>query len=184
MILTVEELKEYVTTTKTDEELSVWLKATETMVRRHTNNRFQDRDFRAYADIRGGTLIVEALTPFEVGDTVQISACERNDGLFTVEEVTDSTFTVKEKTYDENDVLVTKVVYPEDVKMGVINLFKWENGKGGGVEKINIQSETISRHTVTYTPMDNVNSEKGYPAAMMKFLKPYQCARFGQGVLL
>ena len=181
MILSVEELKKHVTTSEKDDVLAMWLKGIEAMVRKHTNNRFQDRNFRVYADIHSGLFVVDALTPFEPGDTVQISNSDRNDGLYVVSDVTDSTFTVNGNTYDENDVMVTKVVYPEDVKMGVINLFKWE---GKGREKVGIESETISRHSVTYYKMnEDGNNEKGYPAALMKFLEPYMCARFGQGVL-
>lgn len=69
--------------------------------------------------------------------------------------------------------------YPADVKMGVVNLLKWELESR---DKIGVASETISRHSVTYFAMDGDNSIMGYPKPLMGFLKPYKRARFGQGV--
>ncbi len=69
--------------------------------------------------------------------------------------------------------------YPMDVKMGVVNLMKWELENR---EKAGIQSETISRHTVNYLNLDYYNSAAGYPKSLMGFLHPYRKARFGQGL--
>lgn len=179
MILTPDELRQHITTTDNDAVLEGKLKALESSIRRHTHNNFQDRGFRREADIVGGVFIVEALTPFSPGDTVQVSQCKLNKGLYTVKEVTDSTFTVVEPVLDERDVLVTKVVYPPDVKMGVVNLVKWEQNNR---EKVGIQTESISRHSVTYFNMDDKNAILGYPKSMLGFLQPYMMARFGRGI--
>ena len=69
--------------------------------------------------------------------------------------------------------------YPMDVKMGVINLVKWELNNR---DKVGVASESISRHSVTYFDMTGDNTAMGYPKAMLGFLKPYMRARFGQGV--
>ena len=69
--------------------------------------------------------------------------------------------------------------YPMDVKMGVINLMKWELNNR---DKVGVASESISRHSVTYFDMTGDNSTMGYPKALMGFLKPYMKARFGQGL--
>ncbi len=71
--------------------------------------------------------------------------------------------------------------YPMDVKMGVVNLMKWELDNR---DKVGIQSESISRHSVTYFNMDGDNSVMGFPKALMGFLKPYMKARFGRGISL
>ena len=71
--------------------------------------------------------------------------------------------------------------YPMDVKMGVVNLMKWELGNR---DKVGVQSETISRHSVTYFNMDGDNSIMGFPKALVGFLKPYMKARFGRGISL
>ena len=179
MILTPDELRKHITTTEDAPTLEAKLKALEHSIRKHTHNNFQDRDFRREADIVGGVFLVEALTPFSPGDTVQVSQAKRSKGLYTVDEVTDSTFTVKEPVLDEENVLVTKVVYPPDVKLGVIEMLKWKQNQG---QKVGIQSETISRHTVNYVSMDKDNALMGYPKHMLDFLKPYKKARFGRGI--
>lgn len=175
MIMTVEELRTYITTDEADAALEAKLQALELLIRKHTNNNFQRRAFRRTADIAGGLFLVEALTPFEAGDTVQISESEYNEGIYTVKEVTDCTFSVAEKTIDERDVLVTKVEYPMDIKMGVVNLLKWDIENR---DKVGIQSETLSRHSVTYFDLDGDNSMLGYPKSLCGFLVPYKKARF------
>lgn len=179
MIISVEELRQHITPTEDDVVLEFKLKALEQSIRRHTQNNFQHRGFRREADIVGSVFKVNALPPFNPGDTVQVSQCELNKGLYTVAEVTDSTFTVKEPVTDEKDVLVTKVVYPHDVKMGVIELLKWKQNQG---EKVGIQSETISRHTVNYVSMDKDNALLGYPKSMLGFLQLYMQPQFGEGI--
>lgn len=69
------------------------------------------------------------------------------------------------------------IVYPADVKMGVVNLLKWELTSR---DKAGVASETISRHSVTYRDETTTNYINGYPASLMGFLKPYMKARFGQ----
>lgn len=71
------------------------------------------------------------------------------------------------------------IAYPADVKMGVVNLLKWEMDNR---EKVGVQSETLSRHTKTYFDMTAENATLGYPASLLGFLEPYMCARFGQGL--
>ena len=71
------------------------------------------------------------------------------------------------------------IVYPADVKMGVVNLLKWELDHR---DKVGVASESISRHSVTYFDMTGDNSTIGYPRALLGFLKPYMKARFGQGL--
>ena len=175
MIMSVEEFKTFVDADIADAVIEAKLQAIEMLIRKYTNNNFQKRSYRRTADIVGGLFLVDALTPFKVGDTVQITESQLNEGLFTVEETDDSTFTVKEDVEDESDVLVTKVAYPMDVKMGVVNLMKWDLENR---DKVGIQSETISRHSVTYFNMDGDNSLIGYPKSLVGFLKPYMRARF------
>ena len=69
----------------------------------------------------------------------------------------------------------SEVEYPKDVIMGVINMLRWDLSNR---DKVGIQSETISRHSVTYFNMDRDNSIMGYPKSLMGFLKPYKRARF------
>jgi hypothetical protein len=97
----------------------------------------------------------------------------------TIAAVDGGRLTVKEATHEEEDVYITLVHYPADVKMGVVNLMKWEMNNR---DKVGVASESISRHSVTYFDMTGDNSIMGYPKALLGFLKPYMKARFGQGV--
>lgn len=178
MILTVEQLRKYTETDESDDVLQARLSALELMIRAYTNNSFQQRAVRRMADIVDGTMVMTG-NPFKVGDTVQVTESNFNDGLYTVTATEDSTITIPEDTHDEDDVLVTKVVYPMDIKIGVVNLMKWELERR---DKVGVSSETISRHSVTYESMTDDNSIMGYPKMLMGFLKPYMKARFGQGV--
>lgn len=177
MIITVEEARSEFSELEswTYDKLKRKLKSIEQAIRSYTNNNFQDRDYRRTADIIGGSFYVEALNPFEVGDTVQISESGLNKGLYTVESVGDSYFTVEESVKDENDVLVTKIKYPEDVIDCAFNLLAWEINNR---DKVGIQSETLSRHSVTYFNMDGENSTMGYPKSLLGTLKPYKKVRF------
>lgn len=180
MIITVQELRQYVTTDDEDQALEAKLSALELLIRAYTHNNFQQRTVRSMADISGGALVMNS-NPFRVGDTVQVTDSDFNDGLYTVTAVDENTATFKEETVDEEYMYATRVVYPMDVKMGVVNLMKWEMTNR---DKVGVASESISRHSVTYFNMDGDNTIMGYPKSLMGFLKPYMKARFGQGVRL
>lgn len=181
MIMTVAELRQFVTTGEEDQALEARLQALELLIRAYTNNNFQQRGFRIEADIRGGVFMSESLIPFAVGDTVMISQSDlQSDCLCTVKEITDdTTFTVNESCADDDCILVTKVVYPADVKLGVANMLKWQLDNGN---KVGVASETISRHSVTYFDLSGDNSAAGFPKALTGFLRPYMKARFGRGL--
>jgi hypothetical protein len=182
MILTVSELKQYITTDETDQVLEAKLQALELLIRAYTNNNFQIRAFRAVAVAvaEGNKLLFNSPVPFKVGDTLQITESDfMQDELVTVAAVEDSSITVSGELSDESGVVVTKVKYPTDVKMGVVNLMKWELDNR---EKVGVASESISRHSVTYVDQTGDNTIMGYPVALMGFLKPYRKARFGRGI--
>ena len=176
MIISLEDAKNLVDFKDwTDDKIARKLKAIEQTIRVYTNNNFQKRSYRRTADIVGSLFVVEAVTPFFVGDTIQISESDLNSGLFTIVSVTDSTFTVKERVNDEKDVLITKVEYPADVVECALNLLEWEINNRA---KVGIQSETLSRHSVTYFNMDGANQVMGFPASLLGCLKAYKKARF------
>ena len=173
MIISVEEAKELVTFDNwTDAKIERKLKAIEQVIRTYTNNNFQARAYRRTADILGSLFVADSLIPFDVGDTVQISESSLNEGLFTIAEVDEATFNVNESVKDENDVLVTKVVYPEDVIDCCINMLEWDNSNRS---KVGIKSETLSRHSVTYE--DSNSFYMGYPKGLLGCLDLYKKAR-------
>lgn len=150
------------------------LKAVELSIRAYTNNNFQNRYVRFLAESLGNRLM--GVSDFlKVGDTVQISQSNVNDGLYTITEISDTFIRVDGNLYRYPDNLVTKVEYPADIKAGVIDLLKWEVKNR---QKVGIKSETLSRHSVSYYDQDANNQVMGYPVALLGFLKPYIKARF------
>lgn len=177
MIISVEDLKQYISTEEQDSVLEAKLQALEILIRKYTNNNFQKRNFRFQCDASSTSGLMYASSLFAVGNTVQVSNSALNDGLYTIVSIDmdNARMGLNKALYDESDVLVTKVEYPMDVVMGVVNMLKWDLENRS---KVGIQSETISRHSVTYFNMDGDNSLIGYPKSLVGFLKPYMKARF------
>lgn len=181
MLMTVAELRQIVATDEMDQALEARLQALELLIRAYTNNNFQKRAFRAVAVAVAAKnqLICPTTTPFKAGDTLEITESELNNGLVTIDSISGLVMSVREELYDESGVVITKVVYPEDVKLGAVKMLQWQLENG---DKVGVQSETISRHSVTYFNMDGDNSTMGFPKSLLGFLRPYRKARFGQGL--
>lgn len=176
MIISVEQAKNYVDFAGWDDErIRMKLDAIEQTIRAYTHNNFQDIAYRRTADIIDGTLHVDGVSPFVVGDTLQISESPLNAGLYVVDVADESTVIVEKNVVDEKGVLLTKIKYPADVIDCVLNLLRWEVEHR---EKVGIKSETLSRHSVTYFDQDANNQIMGYPAALLGVLKAYKKARF------
>lgn len=174
MIISVEQAKKFIKTNETDEVLEGKLQALELLIRKYTNNNFQNRNIRFISPAINGELYLS--TPLlKVGDTLEVSQSIYNDGLYMIKEIKGNVITLDKPLIDEHKMLVTKVVYPFDVQMGIINMLKWDLDNRN---KVGIASESISRHSVTYFNMDGDNSSIGYPKSLVGFLKPYMKARF------
>ena len=109
----------------------------------------------------------------------------QSDCLATVTESNDLTFVTDGDWADEDDVLVTKVVYPADVKIGAAKILAWqlknEAANSGDTSKKDIQSETLSRYSVTYATdatESDIDESFGVPKKLLSFLKLYKRARF------
>lgn len=174
MIISVIELRKFVTTDQSDEVLEARLQALELLIRKYTNNNFQNKNIRftCNASSTGLDFSSEYLS---VSDTIQISQSQFNDGLYVIKTNSDGLITLDKTLFDEQDILVTKIEYPFDIQMGVTNMIKWDIENR---DKVGIQSESISRHSVTYFNMDGDNSLMGYPKSLLGFLEPYKKARF------
>ncbi len=174
MIISVAEAKKHIETELEYTVLEAKLQALELLVRRYTNNNFQMRNIRFQCPIMATKLYLS--TPFlSVNDTIQITESMYSEGIYTIKSMEDGFMMLDKSLFDESEVLVTKVYYPMDVQMGVVNMLKWDLENR---DKVGIQSETISRHSVTYFNMDGDNSTMGYPKSLLGFLKPYMKARF------
>lgn len=157
-----------------ESELQNMLDGVEVLIRKYTNNNFQNRNIRFLADSEGSVL--NGVSPFmKVGDTIQVTESGVNDGLYIITALTENSVTVNKELFTVDHNLVTKIEYPPAVKAGVINLMKWEVGNR---DKVGIKSETISRHSVTYFDLDSNNQVMGYPVSLLGFLELYKKARF------
>lgn len=158
-----------------DDKLKRKIRAIEKDIRKHTNNKFLDLHFRYWGEIEDNKIILNTNHLLSQNDNIQLSHC-LNNGVYTIESVEDNKITIMDANlFDCGQVMVTKVVYPEDIQEGVINMLKWDFGLRN---KVGIKSETISRHSITYFDMDKNNTLKGYPVALLGFLEDYMKARF------
>ena len=178
MILSVEEVKEYPEFKDVSTgSLKEMLDAVEDLVRKYTNNNFQIRHIRfvGSSNAEDPTVIFGNPKYLKVGDTIQITQSEANDGLYVVEGVGEDRIVVDRDLYPSDHNRVTKVEYPKAVKQGVLNILKWEVTSR---DKVGIKSETLSRHSVTYFDLDANNQVNGYPVSLLGFLDLYKKARF------
>lgn len=172
MIVSMQSALDYLKKEIPESDLKRKISAIESLIRDETNNNFQERRMRFYAPSVPEGII--GSSPFlEIGDTVEINESV-NEGIYTVEKIEAEMIRLDRKLYAAADNMVTKVIYPEAVKEGVLNMLQWELNMRS---KTGIKSETLSRHSVTYFDMDAANSLDGYPVSLMGFLEPYYKAR-------
>ena len=172
MIITATDLKKRIDCgNATDEQITIKLEAIETVIRTYTNNNFQQRGIRFIAKSDGSRLYGEPQN-FQIGDTVQISGSDVNDGLYQVTDVNLDYIQVDDSLWVADYNIVTKVKYPADVIQCAVDLYKWKQNMG---EKVGIKSETISRHSVTYE--DSGTLFMGYPVGILNGLILYKKAR-------
>ena len=183
MIITVEKLKQYITTDKTDEVLEAMLQALEAAIRKYTNNNFQNRGIRFTSNT--GEIRTQFTQYLKIGDTLQVSESAINNGLYTIETIVGDILNLKEQIFNENEVLFTKVEYPADIQLGVVEIMRWklknEDQNYNPEAEKDVQSESISRHSVTYakdTTEEDIDAEFGVPRKYTSFLKMYKKARF------
>lgn len=175
MIIGVDEIKKYSDfKVLTDDKIKMQLDSIESLIRSYTHNNFQNRNIRIVCSSANNKL--NGHSPYlRVGDTIQISQSQVNDGLYVITEISDDTISLDKDLFDNGYNMVTKIEYPKAIVQGVINLMKWDVNSR---DKVGIQSESISRHSVTYFNQDGGNSTVGYPTSLLGFLEPFKKARF------
>lgn len=150
------------------------LDALEVLIRKYTNNNFQNRHIRFTASSLGDRIM--GCHQFNrVGDTIQISESEVNDGLYVITEIGDDFIRLNKTLFNVEHNLVTKIEYPVDVQQGVIKMLQWDIES---MNRIGVKSETLSRHSVTYFDQDKNNQVMGFPVSLLGFLEVYKKARF------
>lgn len=175
MIISVKELMEMLEFNgQSEKTLQRKLNAIEDLVRAYTNNNFQNRRIRFEAP--SNSILQGWNKLLKVGDTVQITQSD-NEGLYVITAIdrVNRTVTLDSELVETDYNLITKVEYPDAIVDGAINMMIWEVQNRS---KVGIQSETLSRHSVTYFEQDAENQLMGYPITLLGFLKPYIKARF------
>lgn len=165
---TIKELSGYC-----DTEIITMQDSIESLIRSYTHNNFQNRSIRAHMSSSDNKLSGN-INYIKVGDTIEINN-SINKGLYVITSIDGDSITLDKDLYDEEDNLVTKIEYPSVIQQGVINLMKFDATTRS---KQGIQSETISRHSVTYFNQDGDNTIMGYPKSLLGFLRPFMKARF------
>lgn len=172
MIMTVSELKLSVECgTLTDDVIRSRLASIEAVIRAYTNNKFQVRAVRFIGKTDGSSVFGNVRNIRE-GDTIEISESGINDGLYAVVEVDEEAIITDKILWPCDEMLVTKIEYPADVKACALDLFSWKIKNG---EKVGVKSETISRHSVTYE--DSSGLFMGYPIGVLSGLRLHKKAR-------
>lgn len=177
MIITVEEVRTKVDCRHMyDDEIKRKLSAIEEIIRKYTNNNFQNKYIRSCgASLNGNQLDIKS-DFLQVNDTVQITQSMVNDGIYQIIAVLDDGIIVDGELYDVPFNRVTKVDYPEAVKQCAVTLFKWELEFGSKIG-IKSESETLSRHSETVTYEDSATLFMGYPVGILNGLSLYKKAR-------
>ena len=176
MLTTVENVHLHIDTELSDSVLEAKLRGLELMIRAYTHNNFQQRNIRSLCS-SDGTNITGIHKLLRAGDTIEISESRYNNGVYLIVDTVENAAILDRDTYPEKDFTATKVIYPEDVVLGILGLLDWDINRR---DKVGVQSETISRHSVTYFNMDggSGNSAMGFPSSLLGFLEPYRKARF------
>jgi hypothetical protein len=185
MLMTVDELRLFIDTDKTDFVLESMLAALELEIRGYTNNGFSTRT-RSVGNLSDGEFTSTEAIPFKAGDTVCFTGARKNHGkLAVVSAVQDKKMTLDGVFDDEWAIVLSGVDYPTDVKMGAVNIIDWKlrnaARNAGNNSKAPVQSETISRHSVTYatdSTETDLDAVFGVPKKHTAFLQHYKKARF------
>lgn len=170
MLMTAEHLRKFVDTAETNEILDEYLTALESAIRQETYNTFTERNFCHKTAIHNSTMLTPSLH-LHSGDTVQIG-----EHLYTV----GSGGTLSPELPDTACAELHRVVYPPDVVMGCVDIMRYKLSKAGqnAADRAGIASETISRHSVTFSGEDAYSGILGVPERLVRFLDRYRKARF------
>lgn len=147
--------------------------AIETAIRNYTNNNFMLLDTSTQCNCNNGIVYADT-NIFNVGDTVQVTKSNYNNGLYVIEDIDNGYITFDKPINNEYSITITKISYPADILEGAIELLDWSVN---GQEKLFVSSESISRHSVSYRNFNDSEMVYGYPKMLMGFCNPYKKMR-------
>lgn len=171
MIIPLEELQEEYPNVSAY-KLTRKIKAVESAIRAYTNNNFNNRSIRYTLPSSAGVLN-GTCTYFKCGDVVEI-ADGINKGFYSVKDSIEGTVTLDRPLLESEENIITLVEYPDDVVECAWNMMEYDINQR---TKAGIQSETISRHSVTYFSQDSGSFANGFPTNILGSLKPYRKVR-------
>jgi hypothetical protein len=158
------------------------LDALEQTVRQLTANKFQNLNVRYYSFTVSSQSVLtfnSDLAGLRVGDTIEISESDYNDGLYVISAIDTRTITLDGANLFNGTyagAFITKIQYPADIAAGIRKMLKYDVAMK---DKTGIKSETISRMSMTYYDVNASDNAEGYPASYLSFLKKYQKIRWG-----
>ncbi|MDO4377988.1 MAG: hypothetical protein Q4C64_02395 [Erysipelotrichia bacterium] len=170
MLISTDELKALYSDFKdvNDDLLKRKLKTIESTIRAYTHNNFQNRQVRCICSANSNILTyLKGNWIFREKDTIQLNDGGLNNGLYVISKLTADNIEIGETLYSSDEVLVTKIQYPDEIIEGAINLLKWDVFERDNHE--GIASESISRHSVSYVNYDASNTINGYPSKLFGF---------------
>ena len=124
MIVSIQDALDYLKADIPEKELRRKINAVESLIRDETANNFQECRMRFYAPAAGG--VIKGNSPYlSIGDSIEIGE-SINEGIYTVEAIMEAEIGLDHRLYDTQHNMITKIVYPEAVKAGVLNMLQWE----------------------------------------------------------
>lgn len=159
----------------TDGVIQSRLDAIEQVIRKYTNNNFQNRNVR-FVSSSVGDMLMGTSAFIKKGDTIQISQSKVNDGLYVVKGIAEDSLIVDRELFACPSNMVTKIEYPQDVIQCALDLFEWKKNFGAKIG-IKSESETLSRHSESVTYEDSATLFMGYPIGILKGLSLHKKAR-------
>lgn len=155
------------------------LNAYEQQIRALTNNNFNHKHIKVF---NIGLVGDKVVTPLElvgvgVGDTIEVFNSRFNNGLYVVKAVSPFEITIDGEFVSEIviDGGMSKVVYPDDIKVGLLDVIRYKQKMGN---KLGVKSESVARMSTTYYDVSGVDNIDGMPSSQWSFLDKYRKIRW------
>ena len=174
MIVTLEEAKQ-----ANEKITKLQLDALESFIRAETNNSFHNKNIRfRNVEIEAPNIIRFNKIPIGLskGNTIEVNYSSYNDDLYVIDEVAGNEVKIirddTEPLIDESNskVMVTKVVYPLEVKQGILSILEYDLKM---VDKLGLKSKTVARMSETYQDLTKSEVIGNRPAYLFSFLNNY-----------
>ena len=119
---------------------------------------------------------------FLSGDELYLYGSYRNDGYCNAESISAETITIassKSVIVEQPSgasILISLVKWPEAIKYVAAQMVKYDYDDRAAAA-VDVVSETLGPHSITYNRGESVKGSWGYPKALLDSLAPYTIAR-------